>query len=284
MAMAVGGGKGGRVAKSLGCKCFLAGTDVLMADGTTKDIEDIKLGDEVQATDPETGESGPRKVTRLIVTEDDKHFNELSIATEDGVDKLTATHEHPFWSPSEDRWIEARDLAAGMTLLTDDGDTAIVTGNRPFTKHARTYNLTVEDLHTYYVLAGQTPVLVHNSGAGPDPTSFSNLIPADTPEWFKPIAPGTVPSRSGNYAYVVTGDGELVIGKRTAGHVSLAQGRDVLAAGEFKTKGGQVVYLDNKSGHYQPYGANAQKAAVDAFDRNGLGAGGKYIEAWRPSC
>ncbi|MEW1828970.1 hypothetical protein [Streptomyces sp. NPDC088196] len=24
------------------------------------------------------------------------------------------------------------------------------------------YNLTVEELHTYYVLAGQTPVLVHN--------------------------------------------------------------------------------------------------------------------------
>ncbi|MFE0085891.1 hypothetical protein, partial [[Kitasatospora] papulosa] len=27
----------------------------------------------------------------------------------------------------------------------------------------RTYNLTVEDFHTYYVLAGATPVLVHNS-------------------------------------------------------------------------------------------------------------------------
>jgi hypothetical protein len=26
------------------------------------------------------------------------------------------------------------------------------------------YNLTVKDLHTYYVLAGQTPVLVHNAG------------------------------------------------------------------------------------------------------------------------
>jgi hypothetical protein len=50
-----------------------------------------------------------------------------------------------------------------MTLLTDDGTTAIVTANHPFTKHARTYNLTVEGLHTYYVLAGQTPVLVHNS-------------------------------------------------------------------------------------------------------------------------
>jgi RHS repeat-associated protein len=155
-----------RIPKKLlsGCKCFLAGTDVLMADGSTKNIEDVELGDKVKATDPETGESGPREVTHLIRTESDKHFNELSIATKDGIEELTATHEHPFWSPSERQWVEAGDVAAGMTLLTDAGSTVIVTANRPFTKHARTYNLTVDDLHTYYVLAGQTPVLVHNSG------------------------------------------------------------------------------------------------------------------------
>jgi hypothetical protein len=145
------------------CKCFLAGTDVLMADGSTKDIEDIKLGDEVLATDPATGKSGSRKVSRLIRTEGDKYFNELTIATDDGPQKLTATHEHPFWSPSEKRWVEAGQLQPNATLLTDDGTTVTVTNNRPFTKHARTYNLTVEDLHTYYVLAGSTPVLVHNS-------------------------------------------------------------------------------------------------------------------------
>ncbi|WP_443062789.1 polymorphic toxin-type HINT domain-containing protein [Streptomyces sp. NBC_00390] len=167
-----------------GCaQCFLAGTDVLMADGSTKDIEDVELGDKVMATDPETGEAGPREVTRLIRTEDDKHFNELSIATENGIEKLTATHEHPFWSPSEKRWVEAEDLAPGMTLLTDDGDTVIVTVNRPFTKHARTYNLTVDDLHTYYVLAGETPVLVHNSngwcGPGLRAASEAGISPND---------------------------------------------------------------------------------------------------------
>jgi hypothetical protein len=130
-----------------------------MADGTTKDIEDIEAGDEVQALDPETGESGPRKVVRRIVTDDDKHFNELSIATKDGVETLTATHEHPFWSPSEQDWIEAGKLEPGMTLLTDEGDTLLVTGNRAYTQRARTYNMTVADLHTYYVLAGRTPVL-----------------------------------------------------------------------------------------------------------------------------
>ncbi|MER6998463.1 polymorphic toxin-type HINT domain-containing protein [Streptomyces sp. NPDC000410] len=171
MGAAAGNGRGGATGSGLrgskgvgGCKCFLAGTDVLMADGSTEDIEDIELGDEVLATDPETGERGPRKVTRLIVTEDDKQFNKLSIATDGGVETLTATHEHPFWSPSERRWVEASELEPGMTLLTDAGGTVIVTANLPFLRHARTYNLTVDDLHTYYVLAGETPVLVHNSG------------------------------------------------------------------------------------------------------------------------
>jgi RHS repeat-associated protein len=149
-----------------GCKCFLAGTDVLMADGTTKNIEDVKLGDRVKATDPKTGKTKSRKVTRLIRTEGDKYFNELSIATEHGIEKLTATHEHPFWSPSEHGWVKAGALKPGTTLLTDDGTTVIVTANRAFTRHARTYNLTVDDLHTYYVLAGGTPVLVHNSSCG----------------------------------------------------------------------------------------------------------------------
>ncbi|MGY4739514.1 polymorphic toxin-type HINT domain-containing protein [Streptomyces sp. ATMOS53] len=161
-----GGGIGRGLSRDLkaSCKCFLAGTDVLMADGSTKDIEDVDLSDEVLATDPETGKTAARKVTRLIRTEGDKYFNELSIATDNGIEKLTATHEHPFWSPSEHDWVPAGRLEPGMTLRTDEGHTVIVAGNRAFIQQARTYNLTVDDLHTYYVLAGQTPVLVHNSG------------------------------------------------------------------------------------------------------------------------
>lgn len=56
----------------------------------------------------------------------------------------------------------------GMTLRTDEGDAVAVTANRAFERHARTYNFTVADLHTYYVLAGKTPVLVHNSDCGPE--------------------------------------------------------------------------------------------------------------------
>ncbi|MFB9588402.1 polymorphic toxin-type HINT domain-containing protein [Streptomyces racemochromogenes] len=156
------GGKN-RPAKGGGCQCFLAGTRVVMADGTSKVIEEVEAGDEVLASDPRSGEVGGRKVSRLIATEDDKHFNKLSLVTGAGVEELTATQEHPFWSPSENAWINAADLKPGMSLATDVGGTAIVAGNESYTGHAKTYNLTIEDLHTYYVLADDTPVLVHNS-------------------------------------------------------------------------------------------------------------------------
>ncbi|WP_158973388.1 hypothetical protein, partial [Streptomyces griseus] len=66
-------------------------------------------------------------------------------------------------------------------------DTVIVTGNRSFNKHARTYNLTVDDLHTYYVLAGETPVLVHNSGPC-DPAALASKINADDLKMTRTVA------------------------------------------------------------------------------------------------
>jgi hypothetical protein len=50
-----------------------------------------------------------------------------------------------------------------MTLLSNDKSTLRVQENRSFTQRQTTYNLTVADIHTYYVLAGEIPVLVHNS-------------------------------------------------------------------------------------------------------------------------
>lgn len=38
----------------------------MMADGNHKAIEQVRVGDKVTATDPVTGETGPRTVTALI--------------------------------------------------------------------------------------------------------------------------------------------------------------------------------------------------------------------------
>ncbi|MFB6632057.1 RHS repeat-associated core domain-containing protein [Streptomyces sp. NPDC056362] len=146
---------------------FLPGTEVLLADGTTKPIENIALGDAVTVTDPETGETTVREVAGTIVTEDDKHFVDLTISDQSGRPQaLTSTTTHPFWVVSEGKWIEAGDLRPGMFLRTADGDVAEVAATRYFGKRQRTHDLTVTGIHTYYALAGATPILVHNADAG----------------------------------------------------------------------------------------------------------------------
>ncbi|MEU6395288.1 polymorphic toxin-type HINT domain-containing protein [Streptomyces sp. NPDC046939] len=144
-------------------KCFPAGTKVRMGDGSNENIEDVQPGDKVLATNPETGYTAVREVVRQIVTQDDKHFNELTIATRAGPQTLTATEEHPFWSPSQHQWVEAGALKPGMDLLSNDKSTVRVQENRSYAQRRTTYNLTVANIHTYYVLAGTTPVLVHNA-------------------------------------------------------------------------------------------------------------------------
>ncbi|WSB23145.1 polymorphic toxin-type HINT domain-containing protein [Streptomyces albidoflavus] len=157
-------------------KCFLAGTQVLMADGTTKAIEEVELGDEVLATDPVTGETVAEEVAATIVTDNDKVFVELTVGSPEGPERLTATHEHPFWSVSAKEWVDADDLTPGTRLRTDDGRTVAVEKVRRYADEARTYNLTITDLHTYYVLAGKTPILVHNSACGPAPEKAHSTL------------------------------------------------------------------------------------------------------------
>jgi hypothetical protein len=50
----------------------------------------------------------------------------------------------------------------GDHLYTGTATTETVIGVWSFTGGHDMYNLTVEDLHTYYVIAGSVPVLVHN--------------------------------------------------------------------------------------------------------------------------
>ncbi|MFF1907330.1 polymorphic toxin-type HINT domain-containing protein [Kitasatospora sp. NPDC058218] len=146
---------------------FPAGTRVLMADGSAEPIEQVAVGEQVLATDPLTGVTGARSVEAVIYTPDDEAFTDLEVQGPDGtVGTLTATDHHAFWSESAKNWVSAANLSAGEQLRTPAKATAyIVTAHRRTALQAA-YNLTVRDLHTYYVVAGDTPVLVHNECTG----------------------------------------------------------------------------------------------------------------------
>jgi hypothetical protein len=79
---------------------------------------------------------------------------------------ITATDGHPFWVPRLHRWVEASNLTAGQWLQTSSGTWVQIKAVRHHTQQASVNNLTVEGLHTYYVLAGKTPILVHNADCG----------------------------------------------------------------------------------------------------------------------
>ncbi|WP_251057348.1 RHS repeat-associated core domain-containing protein [Streptomyces sp. ISL-94] len=143
---------------------FLPGTQVLMADGTTKNIEDVQLGDKITTTDPSSGETTAREVAGTIVTEDDKDFVDLTIAAGNGDAALVTTVTHPFWVENESRFVEAGELEPGMLLRTPEGSTVQLNGMRYFHERRQTHDLTISEIHAYYVLAGPVPLLAHNCG------------------------------------------------------------------------------------------------------------------------
>ncbi|MFD7258420.1 polymorphic toxin-type HINT domain-containing protein [Streptomyces sp. NPDC059874] len=161
------GGSGGD-GTSCVTNSFTPDTPVLMADGTTKAIKELEVGDQVLATDPETGETAPKDVAATITGEGSKNLAEVTIDTDgdagSATAEVTATDGHPFWVPELGQWLDATNLEPGNWLQTGAGTRVQVTAVKRWTQQAKVHNLTVDDIHTYYVLAGATPVLVHNCG------------------------------------------------------------------------------------------------------------------------
>ncbi|NUT32681.1 MAG: Teneurin-1, partial [Hamadaea sp.] len=160
---AVGGTIGGKAARS--CHSFNPDTRVVMADGTTKAIRDVKIGDKVLATDPVTGRTVAREVTLLHKNTDadlaDVTVRDVRTGT---ASVLHTTQHHPFWSADANDFVDAAQLKPGERLRDSAGRTSqVVVAVTTWTGLAEMRDLTVAEIHTYYVVAGATPVLVHNN-------------------------------------------------------------------------------------------------------------------------
>jgi len=221
------------------CKnSFSPDTRVVMADGSTKKIEDIKVGDNVLATDPETGKTGARTVTALHVNQDTE-LTDVTIRTPDGSTiVLHTTQHHPFWDSTSGTWVDAWQLRPGQTLrhaqgaagTTSDGLVTVV-AVRSFTGSEWMNNLTVAIDHTYYVLAGKIPVLVHNTSCG----TFGHLSPSGRLD---------IPNTSGVYR-IEMADSTVYVGKAADIHNRIhASFRSKGALYEAGYRPGQVTKLD----------------------------------------
>ncbi|WP_229910301.1 polymorphic toxin-type HINT domain-containing protein, partial [Streptomyces fumanus] len=150
---------------------FRPGTLVLMADGSTKPIEKVRAGDKVVATDPRTGKTTVQTAAATITGKGRKDLVRITLKVHDGssaaktsTTTVTATAGHPFWVPTLREWVDAGDLEPGQWVRTSSGTWIQIATVEAWTAPVATvHNLTVTDVHTYYVLAGPVPVLVHNA-------------------------------------------------------------------------------------------------------------------------
>jgi hypothetical protein len=136
----------------------------------------MAVGDQVLAEDPETGGRGSRDVSHLWVHEDtliDLTLIDLTI----GEAQLATTEDHPFWNHTDQQWQPADALDPGDQLLTPDGNPFTLNAINTTTASTTTaYNLTINDIHTYYVSVGHPAVLVHNTC--PDLPDATEALPS----------------------------------------------------------------------------------------------------------
>ncbi|WP_424210900.1 polymorphic toxin-type HINT domain-containing protein [Streptomyces sp. BI20] len=173
-----GAGKSGETVAGCRVNSFVPGTLVLMADGTAVPIEEVEVGDQVLATNEATGETRVATVTAEIKGQGVKDLVRITLDGNAGGgahdQAITSTSAHPFWVPELSKWVEAKDLRSGNWLRTSAGTHVQVGSVERWTvRNATVHNLTVGDTHTYYVIAGDAAVLVHNAG--------KSIIVADNP-------------------------------------------------------------------------------------------------------
>jgi hypothetical protein len=195
---AFSGGSDGALSRRLNetrCNSFTAGTLVETEAGLAP-IEEIDLGDNVLAEDPDTGEQGYFEVVALTnhptdeilkvtieaesqeaetldstADSGDNDSTQLNSQTDDDApskiqnlkSEMEVTPDHPVYIEGKG-WLNAENLSIGDRLRRADGGYARVLAIEriELAEPEPVYNFTVKGSHTYFVL--EVGVLVHNCG------------------------------------------------------------------------------------------------------------------------
>jgi YD repeat protein len=280
LASSVGGGAagggltGGATAKITnhmqgltGWACFTADTPVVMADGSTRPIAQVEVGDRVLAHNPHTGADEAREVLDTPVHEDAVTWR---VFTDDG-GTVTTTPTHRFWVQGAG-WTKAQDLVPGDRLRTttdrdappsttenphtdgatgraeDDphantggADGAVVVESAPTDQTATVHNLTIHGLTNYYIATTTgTRALVHNT-YGPTYRDLKDQKLSDAHHIIQDAAVRDLPgySRSGAPAIQLKGPSnvpgtehyEATLVQRAAGGGTYAAEREIAERG-----------------------------------------------------
>ena len=150
--------------------CFDPDSQVLMADGTTKAIIDVNIGDMVMSLNEDTGEFVPQPVVKTIVkhNSDDLVYIHLSNGKTRGMRAYHPLLTEKGWKALRPNLAETIMEAGELVDLLKEGDTLIgYEGNvriisieqREEIENYDTYNLKIEGYHNYIV----NGIVVHNA-------------------------------------------------------------------------------------------------------------------------
>ena len=135
--------------------CFVAGTLVETKTGK-KAIEEIEEGEEVWCEEECTGEQKLKKVLKRI-----EKTNDILYHLYIGNEEIHTTEDHAIWLEGEG-WKKAEDVHVGDIVRCRTGEPEVITNiwMEKLPEQVKVYNLSVEDVHNYYV--SERGVLVHN--------------------------------------------------------------------------------------------------------------------------
>ena len=249
---------GQRVASVLrrsGCNSFVAGTLVLLADGSLVPIEDLVRGDLVRTTDPYTGETSDQPVIATITGTGTKHL--IAVVTD--ATAFTATAGHPIWVQAQG-WTDAADLEVGDQLTGSGGQVHTITEVTDLGPLANqtVYNLSVSTTHTYYIATddGNLDTLVHNA-ACPIGQYKGNIADgirahAEFPGSVRGLSPGHYVRGNGSRGFTDAFAGSRPVELKPDNLAALARGRRQLGRYENATgvQGQLWAYRSNGRGGF----------------------------------
>jgi RHS repeat-associated protein len=170
------------VAAACGGMSFTRGTKVLLASGKAVPIASLRPGEKVLATNTKTGKAQAEPVTAVLVHHDTNRYN-VAVKTGHHTAVIHTTSNHLFWDQDTGRWVRAGALTYGTRLRTPGGTATVTDGYQPRRHGGWMWDLTIRQVHDFYVQAANTAILAHNcAGVGSFLRSNATAVAKNAPK------------------------------------------------------------------------------------------------------
>jgi len=124
-----------------GDPCFTAETQILMADGSYKQIKDVKEGDWILTKE---NESSDKMVSAKVIKTSEQTTDSYLIIN----NKLEVTGNHPIFIGG--KWKQAQAIELGDKLFNEKGQEVIVESLELKKETVKVYNIELEDYQAYF--------------------------------------------------------------------------------------------------------------------------------------